>query len=111
MTIHEQTKSLDMHSNQEASKDMQEVPQTCCAGPLWMWTHRNPDFRLTVFISDAGIPSSSFNTTFPSGLPNWWPRWASSAYRGTFWEDKRRACVGKHKHMAALITIYGCKHL
>lgn len=29
----------------------------------------------------------------------------------TFWEDKRRACVGKPKHMAALITIYGCKYL
>lgn len=64
MTIHEQMKSLDMHSNKDASKDMQEVPQTCCAGPLWMWTHRNPDFGLIVFISHPGIPSSSFNTTF-----------------------------------------------
>lgn len=96
---------------------MSEILNTCCTGQLWMQTHVNPVFRLLAFVSDCRMPRNSFRATFPTWLPSTWELQQVAKVNFSCLEKnflgikKMRTCMGKSKHMVALITVYDCKPL
>lgn len=71
-TMHEQTKSLSMHSKRDSSRTCQKCDTHAAQAVVDADTRESWFQTRCFFVSDRRMPSSSFRATFPTRLPSTW---------------------------------------